>query len=33
MPVEVLITTDDRTALSYLVKPVMDHANKVFRER
>jgi HlyD family secretion protein len=33
MPVEVLITTEDRTALSYLVKPVIDHANKVFRER
>jgi HlyD family type I secretion membrane fusion protein len=33
MPVEVLITTDDRTALSYLVKPVMDHAHRVFRER
>lgn len=33
MPVEVLITTEDRTALSYLVKPVLDHANRVFRER
>lgn len=33
MPVEVLITTEDRTALSYLVKPVLDHAHRVFRER
>jgi HlyD family secretion protein len=33
MPVEVLITTEDRTALSYLVKPVLDHAQRVFRER
>ncbi|MBX9907581.1 MAG: HlyD family type I secretion periplasmic adaptor subunit [Beijerinckiaceae bacterium] len=33
MPVEVLITTEERTALSYLVKPVLDHAHRVFRER
>ncbi|PZR94840.1 MAG: HlyD family type I secretion periplasmic adaptor subunit [Stutzerimonas stutzeri] len=33
MPVEVLITTEDRTAMSYLVKPVLDHAHRVFRER
>lgn len=33
MPVEVLITTEDRTALSYLIKPVLDHAHRVFRER
>ena len=33
MPVEVFISTEDRTALSYLVKPLMDHAERVFRER
>lgn len=33
MPVEVFISTEDRTALSYLIKPLMDHAERVFRER
>lgn len=33
MPVEVFIATEDRTALSYLLKPLMDHAERVFRER
>ncbi|MGO4174516.1 HlyD family type I secretion periplasmic adaptor subunit [Bosea sp. TAF32] len=33
MPVEVFISTGDRTALSYLIKPLMDHAERVFRER
>lgn len=32
MPVEVFILTNDRTALSYFVKPVIDHAAMVFRE-
>jgi HlyD family secretion protein len=32
MPVEVFILTNDRTALSYFVKPVIDHAVMVFRE-
>lgn len=33
MPVEVFVSTEDRTALSYLIKPLMDHAERVFRER
>ena len=33
MPVEVFITTGERTALSYLVKPVTDQFNRAFRER
>lgn len=33
MPVEVYIMTQERTALSYLVKPITDQFNKAFRER
>ena len=33
MPVEVFISTENRTALSYLLKPLMDHAERGFRER
>ena len=33
MPVEVFILTEDRTALSYLLKPLQDHAARIFRER
>ncbi len=33
MPVEVYLTTDERTALSYLVKPVTDQFSRAFRER
>ena len=33
MPVEVFITTEERTALSYLFKPLTDHAARMFRER
>lgn len=33
MPVEVFISTEERTALSYLAKPLMDHAARIFRER
>lgn len=33
MPVEVHITTQERTALSYLVKPIADQVNRSFRER
>ena len=33
MPVEVMIQTDERTALSYLAKPILDHASRAFRER
>ncbi|HEV7336113.1 MAG TPA: HlyD family type I secretion periplasmic adaptor subunit [Bosea sp. (in: a-proteobacteria)] len=33
MPVEVFIQTEERTALSYLVKPFTDHASRIFRER
>lgn len=32
MPVEAAIRTGDRTVLSYLVKPIRDHAARVFRE-
>lgn len=33
IPAEVQITTRDRTALSYLVKPLSDQINRAFRER
>ena len=33
MPVEVYVTTDSRTALSYLIKPVADQMNQAFTER
>lgn len=33
MPADVQIRTEDRTALSYLVKPLQDQYNKAFRER
>jgi HlyD family type I secretion membrane fusion protein len=33
MPAEVYIATQERTALSYLVKPISDQMNKAFRER
>ena len=33
MPADVQIRTADRTALSYLVKPLMDQIKKAFRER
>ena len=32
MPAEVFIQTESRTALSYLVKPLTDHMQRVFRE-
>jgi HlyD family secretion protein len=32
MPVEVFLTTGDRTALSYLIKPFTDQMMKSFRE-
>lgn len=32
MPVDAFIRTHDRTALSYLLKPVRDHAVRAFRE-
>lgn len=32
MPVETLIKTDERTPLSYLVKPMTDYFNRAFRE-
>jgi len=32
MPVEVFISTGERTALSYLAKPLMDQMNRAFRE-
>jgi membrane fusion protein, type I secretion system len=33
MPADVLLTTDSRTALSYLIKPLEDQFSKAFRER
>ncbi len=33
MPADVQIKTQDRTALSYLMKPLADQINKAFRER
>lgn len=33
MPVEVYVTTDERTALSYLTKPLTDQFNRAFKER
>jgi HlyD family secretion protein len=33
MPVDVFIHTDQRTLLSYLVKPLMDQAARAFREK
>ena len=32
MPVEVFVKTKDRTALNYLVKPLLDQINRAFRE-
>jgi HlyD family secretion protein len=32
MPVETFIQTGQRTALSYLMKPITDHAARIFRE-
>lgn len=32
MPVETMIKTDERTPLSYLVKPMADYFNRAFRE-
>jgi len=32
MPAEVMIKTGDRTALSYLVKPLSDQILRAFRE-
>ena len=33
MPVEAFISTEDRSALSYFVKPMADYFNRAFRER
>lgn len=33
MPVEVYITTDERSPLSYISRPITDQFNKAFRER
>ena len=33
MPVDVFIRTQDRTLLSYLIKPLMDQAARAFREK
>jgi HlyD family secretion protein len=33
MPVEAFIKTDERTAMSYLVKPIHDQFSRAFRER
>jgi HlyD family secretion protein len=33
MPAEVMITSEERTVISYLVKPLADQLNRAFRER
>lgn len=33
MPVEVFVRTQDRTMLSYLMKPLADQARRAFREK
>jgi HlyD family secretion protein len=33
MPVDVFIKTPGRTALSYLIKPLRDQAERAFKER
>jgi HlyD family secretion protein len=33
MPVEVFVSTQERTAVSYLIKPFTDQMNRAFRER
>jgi len=33
MPVEVFVSTDQRTAISYITKPFVDQLNRAFRER
>jgi multidrug efflux pump subunit AcrA (membrane-fusion protein) len=33
MPVEVFVTTEERTAISYLSKPIIDQFSKTFREQ
>ena len=33
MPVEAFIRTEERTMLSYLLKPLTDQARRAFRER
>jgi HlyD family secretion protein len=33
MPVEAFVQTGERTVLSYLMKPLTDHANRAFREK
>jgi hypothetical protein len=32
MPVETFIAREDRTVLAYLMKPVMDQVQRIFRE-
>ena len=33
MPVEIFLQTDERTVLSYLVRPMQDQITRAFRER
>ena len=33
MPAEVMIKTGQRTALAYLVQPILDSVNRAMRER
>jgi HlyD family secretion protein len=33
MPVEVFMSTEERTAMSYLLKPVIDQFSRAMRER
>jgi len=32
LPVEAFISTSERSMLSYLLKPLTDHASRAFRE-
>jgi hypothetical protein len=33
MPLEVFVSTDDRTAISYLAKPLVDQFQRAFTEQ
>jgi HlyD family secretion protein len=32
MPAEVMVTSDERTVINYLIKPISDQLNRAFRE-
>jgi hypothetical protein len=33
MPAEIMIQTDERTFVQYLMKPILDSMSRAFRER